>query len=241
MSSSSHLCAVCLQKAKYRCSRCQETWYCSVEHQRQDWKSHKASVCLSEDPRVLQLIEAISCDNKAVVKKLASIPAVLNGRVSSYNPTGQPRSLRKKWSPLHECTRVANLTVLKLLLKQKPNLEVEDETGATPLFVAVSVKAHKVIRTLLNAGADPDATTMEGWSALVIAVRNSDIETVETLLQNDVDVMGSRDPLGRNALDVAEKVAAGRGMAFGLGKTTWETCENAQDIVDMLVGHLDDW
>ncbi|GAX11856.1 hypothetical protein FisN_20Lh087 [Fistulifera solaris] len=240
MSSLSHLCAVCLQKAKHRCSRCQETWYCSVEHQREDWKAHKATVCLSEDPRVLQLIEAISCDNRAVVKKLASIPAVLNGRVASYNPTGQPRSLLKKWSPLHECARVANLTVLKLLLKQKPNLEVEDETGATPLFVAVGVQGHKVIRTLLNAGADPDATIIEGWSALMIAIRNSDIETVEALLENDVDVMGGRDPLGRNALDIAEKVAAGRGMAFGLGKTSMETCERAQDIVDMLVGYLVD-
>ncbi len=84
-----------------------------VEYQGADWQAHKVTVCLSEDPRVLQLIEAISCDNRTEVKNFASIPAILNGRVASYNPTGQSRSLCKKWSPLHECARVANLHLPK--------------------------------------------------------------------------------------------------------------------------------
>jgi hypothetical protein len=34
-------CPVCQKKATSRCSRCRSVWYCSVEHQRQDWKPHK--------------------------------------------------------------------------------------------------------------------------------------------------------------------------------------------------------
>jgi MYND finger len=38
-------CAVCGEEATKRCSRCKITWYCSVEHQKQDWKRHKKAVC----------------------------------------------------------------------------------------------------------------------------------------------------------------------------------------------------
>jgi hypothetical protein len=44
-SSSSSRCAVCQTVATKKCSRCQTTWYCSVEHQKQDWKRHKRLVC----------------------------------------------------------------------------------------------------------------------------------------------------------------------------------------------------
>lgn len=34
-------CEVCDKQAKSRCSGCVQAFYCSVEHQRQDWKDHK--------------------------------------------------------------------------------------------------------------------------------------------------------------------------------------------------------
>lgn len=34
-------CEVCDKQAKSRCSGCVQAFYCSVEHQRQDWKIHK--------------------------------------------------------------------------------------------------------------------------------------------------------------------------------------------------------
>lgn len=40
-----HACAVCQQPATQRCSRCQQTWYCSAIHQKQHWKVHKTGVC----------------------------------------------------------------------------------------------------------------------------------------------------------------------------------------------------
>lgn len=42
---SSQACAVCQKEATQRCSRCKQAWYCSAEHQKQDWKRHKTSVC----------------------------------------------------------------------------------------------------------------------------------------------------------------------------------------------------
>ena len=38
-------CALCGAPATKRCSRCKLAWYCSPEHQKQDWKRHKRTVC----------------------------------------------------------------------------------------------------------------------------------------------------------------------------------------------------
>lgn len=36
-------CFVCGKLSKSRCSQCLEVFYCSVDHQRKDWKNHKPS------------------------------------------------------------------------------------------------------------------------------------------------------------------------------------------------------
>jgi hypothetical protein len=36
------VCAVCQGLAKLRCSACKNVWYCGKEHQKEDWKIHKA-------------------------------------------------------------------------------------------------------------------------------------------------------------------------------------------------------
>jgi hypothetical protein len=36
------ICHICEANATSRCSACKEVFYCSVEHQRADWKSHKS-------------------------------------------------------------------------------------------------------------------------------------------------------------------------------------------------------
>lgn len=38
-------CTLCGNEATKKCSRCKKTWYCSAEHQKQDWKLHKKTVC----------------------------------------------------------------------------------------------------------------------------------------------------------------------------------------------------
>ena len=50
MSSSSitntKLCLTCGVPATHKCSRCDDAWYCSKEHQREHWRTHKRTTCL---------------------------------------------------------------------------------------------------------------------------------------------------------------------------------------------------
>ena len=38
-------CKVCKIKCDSKCSKCSKVWYCSREHQKQDWKNHKKDCC----------------------------------------------------------------------------------------------------------------------------------------------------------------------------------------------------
>ncbi|XP_050677182.1 SET domain-containing protein SmydA-8 [Leptidea sinapis] len=55
------VCAVCSSAAEQKCSNCQSVHYCSREHQKQHWKSHKhtcAPVRVNVDPKLGRYVEA---------------------------------------------------------------------------------------------------------------------------------------------------------------------------------------
>ena len=63
------------------------------------------------------------------------------------------------------------------------DLASTDAFGQTPLMYAAGQNSLEVVRTLLRAGADPDATTFSGWNALMYAIRdNADISIAFELL-----------------------------------------------------------
>ena len=56
------------------------------------------------------------------------------------------------------------------------------DLGATPLMVACAARHLDVAEMLLDAGADPDLATPDGWRALHVAVRACAAPIVRLLL-----------------------------------------------------------
>lgn len=62
------------------------------------------------------------------------------------------------------------------------------QTNMTPLILAASAGREKVVNTLLNEGANVNATTVDGHSALQYAASKNWKSICVTLLEKDADV-----------------------------------------------------
>lgn len=97
--------------------------------------------------------------------------------------------------------------IVKALLERgaKPSLASRDQ-AFTPLHSAVATDAgasdSEIVRLLLDAGADPNATSREGGTPLHTAAFTGELEIAEMLLAYGADPSAC-DAKGRTALDLA--------------------------------------
>ena len=64
------------------------------------------------------------------------------------------------------------------------DLNVRDDDRSTALILAVIAGKTKCASLLLEAGAAPDATTNKGWTALMYAAHNGDMDLANLLLEH---------------------------------------------------------
>lgn len=84
---------------------------------------------------------------------------------------------------------------------------------ATPLHSAVAGGHYRVVRMLLELGADPNVREQGGFTPLHAAAQNGDVDTIRALLLGGADLtLKSED--GKIALDIA--MEAGHEMATAL-------------------------
>lgn len=78
---------------------------------------------------------------------------------------------------------VSKAKLVKYLLDNKADPNIQDKTGKSALMHACSHRAgHEVVSLLLNNGADPSLEDRSGASALVYAINADDKETLRVLL-----------------------------------------------------------
>jgi len=198
-------------KKLMQCSVCGAVKYCSATCQRADWKEHKNNCTRAA---CLKLFAAIQDNDAVTVARLAKTKRILNGR-ADYKPPADENfpdpHVMGNWTGLHQCVRLTNLKMMKILIDNGANLEVTDADGETPTFVASSSSAPEVIKVLLDAGANPNACAEDGWTCLMMAARQGDYETTKALLEAGADLYLGRDMFGRGALEITAQTVSGGG------------------------------
>lgn len=135
----------------------------------------------SEEMREFPLIVATRKDSVEIVRMLIEAGADVNETTKNSF-----RGLR--WNSLM-CAVYSNGPnsgeIIRMLLEAQADVTYRDSNKATaPMyFVKGSTNSASKMMSLLSAGADVNATDKFGWTPLMFAVRNDDIELVSLLLR----------------------------------------------------------
>jgi ankyrin repeat protein len=178
-------------------------------------------------------------DDGAAVTRLAKTKDVLNGQ-ADFTPLRKEETpdppVIERWTALHECVRQSKVDILKLLIDNGAELEIQDEDGETPTFLLASLfKYSELLVVLLDAGANPNARAGDGWSCLMMAVRARDYETSKALLDAGGNVYLGRDMVGRTALDIIAQQDSGQAATLlKVGESLDEALEK-QNILHALL------
>jgi ankyrin repeat protein len=103
--------------------------------------------------------------------------------------------------------RAADVPALKVRLAGATSPNAVDDTGATPLMYAAAVGSIDTMRTILDAGADVNATGGDGMTALMWAT--GDVAKVRLLVERGANVNAKAN----NGTTTALVAAAQRGAA----------------------------
>ena len=162
------------------------------------------------------LFEGVSSNTQDGMKRLFDP----NGRHLSvwvwiYDPESRRYPYRDKKAELPSLARGTTLhyavicglldIVRFLIVTHKQDINARGfDRNETSLIVASRVGLPKVVRVLLEYGADKDARDTFGWSPLEMASTTGHVEVIQVLLACGIDV-NSRDSKGHTALHAASR------------------------------------
>jgi ankyrin repeat protein len=155
-----------------------------------------AKVNVANDYGVTPLSLACTNRNTRMVERLLNAGANPNAALW----TGE--------TPLMVCARTGNVEAVKLLLSHEADANAkENEQGHTAVMRAVAAKHPDVVGALVDGGANVRARSKGGFTALMFAGQQGDIESARILLAAGADV-NEGTPKNGTALVVA--AASGR-------------------------------
>ena len=84
--------------------------------------------------------------------------------------------------PIHWAVYRVDYELLDALIAKKAKAGVSNEFGATPLAEA------RMVKTLLDAGAGPEAANLDGETALMVAIKTGELPIVQMLIKAGANV-----------------------------------------------------
>jgi Ankyrin repeats (many copies) len=181
-----------------------------------------------DDRDLLAFMRAISDGDGATTRLLATTPELATARLV----TGGTRTTAEAFflthirlqlyagdTALHVAAAAYDTVLARKLVAAGADVRAKNRRDAEPLHAAVTGAPESdtwapgrqvaVIRYLIEAGADPEATAAGGVTPLLRAVRNRCSAAVRALLEAGVD-RDLRNDNGSSALDLA-RLTTGRG------------------------------
>ncbi len=105
---------------------------------------------------------------------LASPRALSPSRSASRGASiASPSAIADPSAALRDAARRGDVSALRRLLADPPNIDARDASGRTALMLAVLQGQKEAVNTLLAAGADPNAADTSGTTPLQVALANS--------------------------------------------------------------------
>ena len=202
------------------CGTCGSVVYCSFDCLKSDWPNHQSDCNLRAGKILLQALQASDegtiqrlIRHKRVVNAQVTfeIPPPSDTEDDNVITSTTPsRSIHTWTTPLHECIKAYDITHATLLLQHGAKVDVVNDQGETPLLLAVTQwtetatrpsssssstkqqQSAKLVRLLLQAGADPHKAAHNGRTASSLAHNYHDqAAQLVQLLQNRSHGIGS--------------------------------------------------
>lgn len=169
------------------------------------------------DPRSNALTDAISHNNIEEVKK---IPAS-NLNVNAFDADGS--------TPLLNAVITGEVHLVKLLLEAGANPNLGDHVMAeTPIIGAIqrgiTPNCNSICSALISGGADINAQTYDGMTALMWAARFGNLELINLFLQAGADV---------NLQDSEKKTAMDYALHYSKANS-WYKCNQYPEVIQAL-------
>ncbi|KAH7171420.1 ankyrin repeat-containing domain protein [Dactylonectria macrodidyma] len=100
--------------------------------------------------------------------------------------------------------------ILDRVLEKHPNMDIDISRtdGKTPLFFAVTHGYAKIIKTLLDRGADANRRSKNGDFPLSEAIRYREKESLKVLLEHKSTDLTQLDVFGRGVLQIAQQAGS---------------------------------
>lgn len=86
-------------------------------------------------------------------------------------------------TPLHVAVNRGNTSIVKLLLANGAQVNIQNDNGDTPLHRAMKNRYIAIAKILLEAGADPSISNTAGETPLSIAQQLGNSEVINLLQQ----------------------------------------------------------
>ena len=79
---------------------------------------------------------------------------------------------------LHWAAHFGEVKIAELLIRAGARPGIADDTGVTPIHLACTNRSDALVDLFLEAGADPNATLLNGETALMTCSRTGDVHAV---------------------------------------------------------------